>query len=199
MFTPRHCTLAFPTFGTLPGHISPSSILSLTQWHTPLFSLFVWSCLDYWNVLLLVGLLTNTINWLQLGQSWWLSLLPGTRKGRQDSKSARAATFFITKSRFPSCHNYPSLTTFSILRTLKHSLQSHNMLWTVSFLNKSTRKWGKKKNPNFPSLLSERRVGKQTLSDFCSTHFFSNLEILPRSKSLSTDLSDVETRSFNSS
>lgn len=49
MFTPLHCSPPFPTFGMLPGHIAlPSPML----WSTPLFSLFVCSCLDYWNALL---------------------------------------------------------------------------------------------------------------------------------------------------
>ena len=53
---------------TARPHFSPYPH-SLMLWHTPLFSLFVWSCLDYWNALLFVGLLTNTIKWPQLGQN----------------------------------------------------------------------------------------------------------------------------------
>lgn len=49
MFTPLHCSPPFPTFGMLPGHIA---LPSLPLWSTPLFSLFVCSCLDYWNALL---------------------------------------------------------------------------------------------------------------------------------------------------
>lgn len=49
MFTPLHCSPPFPTFGILPGH---TALPSRPLWSTPLFSLFVCSCLDYWNVLL---------------------------------------------------------------------------------------------------------------------------------------------------
>lgn len=85
-----------PAFSHLRNAARPHLSLhhpSLRPWHTPLFSLFVWSCLDYWNALLFVGLLTNTIKRLQLGQKWLLSPLSGTRYKEAciNSKSDEAA------------------------------------------------------------------------------------------------------------
>lgn len=145
--------------------MSPSTIPSLTLWHTPLFSLFVWSCLDYWNALLFVGLLTNTIKWRQLGQNWLLSPLPGTRQGVLYKFQVWAGSkAFITTFKVLFLPQLPFSSNWipwglSILIAPKHSPQSYQSALDIillSVLIKSTR-WKKKDNIFFSPWV---RVGK---------------------------------------
>lgn len=150
------CTVAclFPPSERCQDTSLPPPLHPLMLWHTPLFSLFVWSCLDYWNALLSVGLLTNTIKWLQLGQNWLLSPLSGTRKGGlykfQVWWGSNAfirleenfKVFFL--SQLPFSFNWLPQGPL-ILMAPKHSPQSYQSILDnkfPSFLIKSTARWG---------------------------------------------------------
>ena len=189
MFTPLHCSLPFPTFGTLPGHISSSTTPSLTLWHTPLFSLFVWSCLDYWNALL-VCLLTNAIKWLQLGQNRMLSPLAGTGQGGLYKFPVwSGSNAFVTTSRVSSCQLPFSFNWVpwgpSILIAPKHSPKRYQSASDSKFLFFSLKAQESEKEAHI-FFSHWVRVGKLSASDFCSLLISSfHSYIVPQHKYLS--------------
>lgn len=191
MFTPLRYSLPFPTFGTLPGHIS---LPTPTPWHCgrPLFSLFVWSCLDYWNALLFVGLLTNTIKWLQLGQNWLLSPLAGTRQGglyKFPVWSGRQCFHNNSKgfslSQLPFSFNWVPWGP-SILIAPKHSPQRYQSASDNKFPCFSLKAQEGEKKETHIFFSHWVRVGKLRASDFCSLLISSfHSHILPQDKYLS--------------
>ena len=172
-------------------HFSPYPH-SLTLWHTPLFRLFVWSCLDYWNALLFVGLLTNTIKWLQLGQNRLLSPLAGTRQGglyKFPVWSGRHCFHNNSKgfslSQLPFSFNWVPWGP-SILIAPKHSPQRYQSASDNKFPCFSLKAQEGEKKETHIFFSHWVRAGKLRASDFCSLLISSfHSHILPQDKYLS--------------
>lgn len=188
MFTPLHCSLPFPTFGTLPGYISPSTPpppdavthtfvqpLCLVLFRLLKCSSFCWSPYQH-NQMTAAGteLIAKPSLWHQTRRPVQIPSLM-----REQCFHSNFKVFFLSQLPF-SLIGFPRVPQFWWLLNIPHRATNQFQIISFFLFSLKAQQGEKKKAHIFFSHWA--RVGKLSSSDFCSLLISLHLHILPQHK-----------------